>query len=506
MIPLAQTSQTATVPAPVKGLNFKSPLSAMPQGYAIVLDNLVCRPTHLEVRKGWQPHVTGFVATVETLVPYAANAGSLSLFAAAGAGIYDVTTAGALGAAVASGFTSAYWSYTTVSNIGGNVLIMVNGADAGQSYNGTTWGAWSITGVASTALNFVTVWKRRLWAIEKDTFRAWYLATDAVSGAMTSFDFKAIFTRGGYLVALINWTIDGGQGADDLFLAVSSEGEVAVYAGTDPASASTFALKGLYFVGKPLGQRCFSKYGGDVVLLTTGGLVPFSKYLQSTGIDRTTFFTDTIQNKLREEIETYAATPGWEVVTFLEQNLLLLHVPAADGSRYQYVMNTDTGAWTRFLLSDVETFCVYNGFLYAGDATQVRNAWTGALDDEDPIRYRMVTAFSYFGAPSRGKHMLMTRLTMRASGAPQYMAKAIFEFDLNINFPSQSSTPAGAALWGTATWGTDIWGGSTVFYRKWLGLSGFGTAAALAVEGVNVHTVFEIVSIEYLYRVGGILG
>lgn len=285
-----------------------------------------------------------------------------------------------------------------------------------------------------------------------------------------------------------------------------SEGEVAVYQGTDPASASTFALKGIYFVGKPLGQRCFSKYGGDVVLLTAGGLVPFSRYLQSTGIDRTTFFTDTIQNRLREEIETYGTTSGWEVITFLDQNLLLLHVPAADGTRYQYAMNTDTGAWSRFLLSDVSTFCTYNGSLYAGDATQVRNCWTGALDDEEPIRYRMVTAFSYFGAPSRGKQLLLARLTFRASGTPQYMVKPLFEFDLNVNFPSQAGASSGASLWGTAVWGTDTWGGSTVFYRKWLSLAGFGTAAALAVEGVNVHTVFEIVSIEYLYRVGGILG
>ena len=154
-------SVAVNMPAPTGGWNARDVLSEMAPNDAVILENWFPSTTSVNQRYGYSEWATGLPASVETLIAYAGPA-SDQLFAACGTEIYDVTTAGALGAAVASGFTSAYWSYTTVSNIGGNVLIMVNGADAGQSYNGTAWSAWSITGVASTALNFVTVWKRRL--------------------------------------------------------------------------------------------------------------------------------------------------------------------------------------------------------------------------------------------------------------------------------------------------------------------------------------------------------
>src|SRR5689334_16921509 len=101
------TVKTTTVPAPVRGLNFKDALPAMGPTDALVLDNWICRPSYIEVMKGSQDHVTGFGSDVQTLIPYFANDGMGKLFAASGTSIYDATTAGAVGAAVVTGMTSA---------------------------------------------------------------------------------------------------------------------------------------------------------------------------------------------------------------------------------------------------------------------------------------------------------------------------------------------------------------------------------------------------------------
>lgn len=495
------------MPAPTKGLNFKTPLPLLKPVDALQLDNLLCRPTHVEVRKGRTVHMTGFGATVKTLISYVPNSGSAKLFAVSGSGIYDATTAGAVGAAVSSGLTNSYCSSTVVGNIGGNTLIVVNGADTAVSYNGTTWGAWGITGVASNLLDFVTVWKRRVWAIEKNTFRAWYLPTDAVSGAATSFEFKAIFSKGGYLAAIVNWTIDGGSGSDDAFVAISSEGEAAIYRGTDPAAAATFALQGLYDIGKPIGRRFFSKYGGDVMLLTVNGLVPLSRFLQSGQADKSALVTDRLGTKLLQDIQDYGSLTGWEVVTYFEQNFLLIQVPAGSvGSYYQYVMNTETGAWSKFLHASLVTWKAHQGALYAGDATRVVNAYTSAEDEGEPIRYRMIPAFSYFGAPTKGKKFGLCRLTLKASSTPTYAIRLLTEFNTSVTIPSMSPTPPSGAVWDTARWDVDVWGGSSMYYRKWKSVTGFGTSATVAVEGVSSDFVHELVQLEYVYQEGGVLG
>jgi hypothetical protein len=55
---------------------------------------------------------------------------------------------------------------------------------------------------------------------------------------------------------------------------VTDQGEVMVYRGTDPSSASTWALIGIWIVGAPIGNRCLMKYGGDLLVLTLDGLDP----------------------------------------------------------------------------------------------------------------------------------------------------------------------------------------------------------------------------------------
>jgi hypothetical protein len=113
----------------------------------------------------------------------------------------------------------------------------------------------------------------------KDSTKGVYLATDAIAGAATEFQFGSLFTRGGHLLAIASWTRDGGSGSDDYLVAISSRGQLAVYAGTDPASADTWALVGVFDVPQPIGRRCWRRYGGDVLLLTVEGLFPLSSLL-----------------------------------------------------------------------------------------------------------------------------------------------------------------------------------------------------------------------------------
>lgn len=503
--PLAQTASIRSIPAPTRGLTSEIPLAMMHPTDAIVLENLVCRPGAVEIRKGWQDWVVGFSATVETLFSYQSLSGATDkLFAAAGTAIYDVSANGTVGAGVVTGLTSAYWAQTQLANAAGNYLIIVNGADTGRTFDGTTWASWGITGVASTAIVQVAVWKRRVWAVEKNTTKAWYGAADAIAGAMTAFTLAGVFRRGGKLLAIIPWTIDAGSGVDDHLLFISTEGEVAVYKGTDPTSAATFALQGLYFIGAPVGTRFWAQVGGDVWILTVAGLVSFSSFLQSTTLDKSSVKTDRIRRLILTDIGSYGSIQGWEVVYFPEENLLFLQVPVGlVGARYQWVMNTITGAWSKCLQVAVVTYATHNGALYAGHATEVALSWAGGLDDGVPIEYRMIPAFSTFGSGGQGKQFTLGRVLMEVDYLPTFRVKLLRDYDTNYTIPAFSPSPTSSAVWDTAIWDASLWGGFVTVYNSIYSLTGFGRAAALAFEGISSGSIVRFVSFEYTFILGG---
>ena len=500
-----QVSRTRMVTAPVRGLNTESALSAMRPDEAVVLENVVCRTSNVEVRKGWQSHSTGYLATVETLMPYQSLSGSGDkLFAAAGTAIYDATNSGAVGSAVVTGLTSAYLAFTQLSNVAGNFLICVNGADTGRIYDGSTWANWAITGVASTALNGLAVWKRRVWAVEKNSFKAWYGAADAIAGAMTQFSLSGVFRRGGRLVAIVPWTIDAGAGVDDHLLFISSEGEVAVYKGTDPASASTFSIQGLYFVAPPVGERFWCQFGGDVLLLTSSGLISFSVYLQTAAIDGKALKTSNIRSQFTREVAAYGSTRGWEVVLFPAENLLFVQVPGGNvGARYQYVMNTLTGAWSRTLQAPVVTYAVLNDTLYAGHSDKVALSWRSGGDNGAQIYYKIVPAFQTFGLSGVGIKFNLGRVLMEADYVPVYQTRLLVNYNTSYQLSPIVAPIVGGAVWDSAIWDSAEWGGAVRVYEKIYGLNGYGRSGTLAFEGSSAGETVRFNSFEYTYEPGG---
>ena len=191
------SNNVASLPAPVGGWNARDSLANMAPTDAVTLDNLFPGVSSVGLRGGYQNHVTGITGQVETLMTY--NGGSTDkMFGIAGGNIYDVTTAGVVGAAVVSGLTNSRWEYVNITTSGGSYLYAANGVDAPRLYDGSSWTAITgvstpaITGVTTTSLVVPTLFKNRLWFIQKDTLKAWYLPTASVGGAANVLDLSSV--------------------------------------------------------------------------------------------------------------------------------------------------------------------------------------------------------------------------------------------------------------------------------------------------------------------------
>lgn len=471
-IPLSAGSNESggfQVPAPVGGWNTRDPEAKMPATDAIYLDNFFPYASGVMLRKGWEAHASVPDATpaqeIGALMSYSPVTGAKKLFAGTLSGIYDVTAAGA--AAVPSSVaTNGRWRYANVTTAGGSFLWCCNGVDKSRVYNGAAWtvldGASTppITGISSENITNVSLHQTRLMLAVKDSLSFWYLGVNAIAGAAAEFPMGALFRKGGYLMATESWTIDAGAGMDDHFVAVTSEGEVAVYAGYDPSNAATWSLVGIYYTGKPLGRNCFVRLGGDMVLLTVQGAIPLSKLVQSSSIDRRIFITDKISNFFTSVVDSYGDNYGWQGVVYPEAQMLVINVPLRSTLSWQFVMNLQTGAWSRFLSWNATAWALHDGELYFGIGTEVRKGWAGRKDGEAAITGKVKTAFQYINRAGKINQITLLRPIFQATGPVAASLALDTDFRNSFTFAQSTNFLQQIGVWDESLWDEAYWNGS----------------------------------------------
>lgn len=517
-LPRGPVAQSTSLPPAVGGLNGRDAISDMAPTDAVLLDDLFPQRNAVFLRKGWQQWVNDFADPVETLAPYNDVLGNSKLFAFHGTDVDDVSTQLAPAPETLPGaITSARWQYTGFTNAFNNFLVLVNGADDPLTYDGTTWANPTYTPEAGDTLDpadliSVIQHQRRLWFVESGSTSAWFGGVDEIQGTLTRFDFGELFPQGGYLMALGSWTVDNGQGVNDFLVAISSEGDVAVYEGYDPNSVD-FVLVGRYRIGAPLGRRCMTRYIGDLLILTREGVVPCSTMISMREASEvTTYITDKIQALISNATAEYAAEFGWEMLYVPELNQLYVNVPDTSGQK-QFVMNTITKAWCRFTGYPALCFALFDQQPFFGTSSGVGQGYSNYYDDYNPdteegtaVQGKAIQAFNYYGLPGRQKRFLLVRPVFIAAGTPsvQINVPVDFEYDEDeLGLPPATGTPL-VYLWDTAIWDAAYWSGSLTTFKRWFSANTLGFAGAVAIA-VSAGQETQWAATDLVYEPGGVL-
>lgn len=506
-----QRIDAVTVAAPVGGWNARDALGAMAKLDAVTLTNWWPGTNSVLLRKGWTIHVDGFAGDVETLMTY--NSGTASkMFAAVGANIYNVTASGTPGAPVVSTATSARYQHVNFTTTANSYLLCVNGADKQRIYDGTNWhqdgdGApYDVTVFNTQTASNITVFKSRIWYVQENTLKAWYLPINSIGGAATVFDLSGVFMKGGRLIAAMTWTLDAGYGADDYLAFITSEGEVAAYRLTDPTAPSGIALVGIYTVGAPVGDRCYIKYGGDLLILTQDGVSSMNQTITS---DRTSqpvsIITDKIRLAVSEAITEHGTNFGWQLFFFPKQNQLYLNVPIEEGdSQQQYVQNNITKAWCNFTNQYAGCWELLDDEPYFGSSGYVGHAWHGTVDNESDIRALALQSFQAYGG-ARQKQCKMIRYHFLTDAQPTIYGNVNVDYDLSDNAAQLSALSINYGLWDVGLWDAALWGGALVPSANWEGATGIGFTFAPFLKTATQDTQLEWVATDMVFERGGIL-
>lgn len=452
--------------------------------YAPIFDNVVARPGWVEPRGGTSNWNTISTAPVETIMVYRPSTGIEQMFAASGSEIWDVSNVNMPTLATAAK-SNARWQYTNFTPAGSsNFIAMVNGADPYLTYDGTTWTEQVITGPASSTFINILAYKRRLWFVKSQSTIAYYLPTDAISGAASTFDIGSFLTKGGYLVAMANWTIDGGQGPDDYLAFASNKGQIILYKGVDPAT--DFTLVGVFDIPDVISNRCFCRIGSDVGVITLQGLLPISQALpfNPSGV-RSVALTNRIQNAMLQAAQASQSLFGWQLIQFPAQSLTIMNVPIAENvQQVQFVMNPLNGAWQRFTGWNANCFEIFNNSLYFGDNHgSVNLAYAGYQDLGEIINVDIQCAFNYLEQPGRIKNLSMLRPFLKVDIPVTIQLGVDVDFsDTSPTFPINVIIPTGTSLWDVAIWDVSLWSQASQVLLNWLSVEALGTALAVRLK------------------------
>ena len=491
-----------SIPSPTGGWNARDSRDQMAPTDAVKLVNWIARAGYCETRKGSSVHGTALGGTVESLIAFRGPATS-KLLACANGNIWNITTAGA-GVSIKAGLANNLWNDTHHSG----KVIMCNGANTPQVYDGTTIADIVVTGVTATTLWGLNNYKGRVfyWAQNSQSF--WYAAANSYQGALTEFKLERIARRGGSLVQMVTWTLDAGDGVNDLAAFVMSTGEVLIYQGDDPGAATSWALSGSFSLGEPINIRAHARVSGTEIIITKDGYVDLGKAINGGRYTEESAYSYKIIRAAKDAAVQYSAITGWGCLLYPAGNLFIVNIPISTTESIQHVRDTTNGGWTQFAGWNIRSMAVHGDKLYFGDSTGVVYlADTGTNDNNVAIYTEAIPAFNPLGSRASKKQLTAASVVSSYLNPKNWVLDGLADFNLATRSPLNTETISGASAWDVATWDVDPWGASTTEPqagpRAWRNVRANGYAITCSIRLQLISQTVVWFSTAYLFKPAG---
>lgn len=490
------------IPAPTGGWNASDSLDRMPATDAVRLVNWIPRAGFVQSRPGFVSHVSGLGGSVESLMAWRGPTGD-KLLAGANGNLWDVTTT--TPTSLGAGFSANDWNSTNHTGR----LILTNGVSTPQVYNGTTLTAMTATGPTLTTLWGCNTFKGRAYYWARNAQSFWYAAAGAYQGTLTQFFLDTQLTTGGSLVQMLNWTNDAGDGVDDYAVFVFSTGEVLVYQGDDPGSATAWALIGRFQIGEPLGIKAHAKVGGTEIIVTRDGYVDLSAALRDGRYSEQSAYSAKIIRAAKDATNEFGGFTGWEAQLFPAGQLFIVNVPTSSTTAIQHVRETSSGGWCEFRGWNARCFAVLNNRLWFGTSDgRVNRAYIGTIDGTARIESWAIPAFNALGSKAQRKQVTAVSVVSNALRPSSYAYDGLADFNTTLRATLTDDAGSPAAVWDSSAWDASAWGvgaeGLPV-RQAWRNVSANGYALTVSVRIRQQAQAIIWYSTNYQFRQAGTL-
>ena len=368
---LAQSNKILYMPPPTGGINAIQPYANMENKNAISLTNVEPLEGYTPCRKsfellGTSAAIAGISSDLYKLYALSQKNGTISFLVHGHVLSWSVTSAG-VWSAMAAPVTPNAMNFCQFKNL----LFGAGGSGTAKAYDGTTTfinSGWTGTGLTASDLETPWVYKSRLFFTEANSRNTWYGDIDQTTGAakaLTKFPLDSMFHKGGYAYFGGSSSPQEGRDSEALWVCVSSEGEILVYTGADPAAAD-WQFYARYYINAPLSRNSFFYIGGVLHIQTADGVNSLNDIIagRKDGANYISL-SKNIDPLLRAINSQYGVNSQfYQAAISPRENLLYLANPNAT----PYVMNLTSGAWSNYTIysgADSERFSFHSGYATA---------------------------------------------------------------------------------------------------------------------------------------------
>jgi hypothetical protein len=467
------------LPAPTKGWNTRDSLDTMDPLDAVLLDNWFPDAGGVKLRNGFVSYATGVGSLpVKTLVEFFAGTTRKFIGAASG-GFYDISSAGAAGAALVSGFTSDAWQTESFLSR----LFFANGVDTVQIYDGSSFANASFTGVTLSTLNSVMAYQQRLFFIPNNSTGFYFAQLNSISGVLSFYDLGPFAPKGGNLIAQTTYSHDGGNGVQDFIVFIMAGGDALIFFGNDPANVNAWQLVGRYRLSPPVSARAVCNYGAEAFLTTFDDHVPLQQQLVALKLGQLPPRSK-VSNAVQAAVNANKSAFGWQALYYPAGRRLIFNIPNPDGSFDQHVCNTGSTdqPWCRF--KNMNAFCwglFKDGLYFGGTGGIVYQADSGTLDNAGTVNGVAQQSWNTFGSASR-KRVTASRPLVQVVGNVALTFLLGFDYGA-LNVPAVVAVSTSGSPWDTSPWDTSPWSSEGMVTTGWRAAGGSGVAVS---AGINI--------------------
>jgi hypothetical protein len=366
------------------------------------------------------------------------------------------------------------------------------------------------------ALTYVCKYRNRLFFIERQSMNAWYLGLNAVGGQLNLLPLSGAATKGGKLLFCATWSIDAGDGIDDKLVFCTDLGELLIFTGGNPADPNNWRQEGRYEMSPPLGMNAHLAVGGDLLIATVDGILPTSGAITKSRAElELAAITRNIKPMWRDEVND-KREHHWTLCKWDEYGGIFVTLPGGlPGKQRCLVVNSATGAWTRFTGWDCMCFMRLGSDMFFGTQTgQIMLADRTGYDNGVPYVATLVGGWEMFSSPSQTITWRQARASFfsRASEPFQPQLSATTDYVVTLPPPPNAGPDPGLLdLWDEGLWDTALWDATaptpTVRNTMWvsIGMTGYSHAPIVQVTvAQNARPIVDLISIAAIFDRAGV--
>jgi hypothetical protein len=243
------------------------------------------------------------------------------------------------------------------------------------------------------------------------------------------------------------------------------------------------------------GLRFLEPFGGDVLILTEGGIFPLS-VVATSGVDAAIMpakaYTAAIEPTFLDLARERGGQDGWDLCAMPGRGIWVLNVPWGTGDAQQVAFRATTGACGRWTGIPASCWLNTSGGDFVGHASAgtVLRFGDDTSDDGNSISAECVQAFQQFGAPAALKAFKLAMPVMVDAGSAVKI-----EMALDWLVPAAEAIQRGPGApplapnvdlvgmrWDEGLWDQGLWAGAGRPARAWRAVRGIGQAGAIRLR------------------------